>query len=268
MKKFIITEEEKNRILGMHQDHGYNSLNEQYGVDAKKNAEVLKAQATQAQNNNTSVLDQIKKIHSDAIESKMAGEPAALVRYPNSDVYYFISLGGASGINQQRYYQYFKDKDGNVTKTNAKIGSWKIEGNEIKTTPPIKKSDNTTQPPKTVKQTLKAAGQSTPNTTGSSINVIYQYEYPNDTKYRYGVKDGKWFGKNLANGKEFDLSTIKTTVANLNNKFPNALTQEETPVEPELVAKPAAPSANALAASEPPTAPATVAPAPATLAAK
>jgi signal recognition particle GTPase len=29
MKKFIITEEEKNRILGMHQDHGYNSLNEQ-----------------------------------------------------------------------------------------------------------------------------------------------------------------------------------------------------------------------------------------------
>ena len=90
MKKFIITEEEKNRILGMHQDHGYNSLNEQYGVDAKKNAEVLKAQATQAQNNNTSVLDQIKKIHSDAIESKMAGEPAALVRYPNSDVYYFI----------------------------------------------------------------------------------------------------------------------------------------------------------------------------------
>ena len=28
MKKFIITEEEKNRILGMHQDYGYNSLNE------------------------------------------------------------------------------------------------------------------------------------------------------------------------------------------------------------------------------------------------
>ena len=253
MKKFIITEEEKNRILGMHQDYGYNSLNEQYGVDAKKNAEVL---IKQAQEFKTSVLDPIKKIHSDAIESKISGQPAALVRYPNSDVYYFIQKGGASGINQQRYFQYFKDKDGNVTTTNAKRGYWKIEGNEIKTTPPIKKSDNTTQPPKTVKQTLKAAGQSTPNTTGSSINVIYQYEYPNDTKYRYGVKDGKWFGKNLANGKEFDLSTIKTTVANLNNKFPNALTQEETPVEPELVAKPAAPSANALAASEPPTAPA------------
>ena len=31
MKKFIITEEEKNRILGMHEDHGYNSLNEQTG---------------------------------------------------------------------------------------------------------------------------------------------------------------------------------------------------------------------------------------------
>ena len=261
MKKFIITEEEKNRILGMHQDYGYNSLNEQYGVDAKKNAEVL---IKQAQEFKTSVLDPIKKIHSDAIESKISGQPAALVRYPNSDVYYFIQKGGASVINQQRYFQYFKDKDGNVTTTNAKRGYWKIEGNEIKTTPPIKKSDNTTQPPKTVKQTLKAAGQSTPNTTGSSINVIYQYEYPNDTKYRYGVKDGKWFGKNLANGKEFDLSTIKTTVANLNNKFPNALDE----VEPELVAKPAAVSADALAGSTPPAAPATVAPAPATLAAK
>ena len=81
MKKFIITEEEKNRILGMHEDHGYNSLNEQ----------------------TNSVLDQIKKIHSDATESKISGQPAALVKYPNSDVYYFISLGGASGINQQRY---------------------------------------------------------------------------------------------------------------------------------------------------------------------
>jgi hypothetical protein len=228
MKKFIITEEEKNRILGMHQDHGYNSLNEQYGVDAKKNAEVL---IEQAQEFKTSVLDPIKKIHSDAIESKMAGEPAALVRYPNSDVYYFISLGGASGINQQRYFQYFKDKDGNVTTTNAKRGYWKIEGNEIKTTPPIKKSDNTTQPPKTVKQTLKPSGTSTPNTKESSIGINYQYNYDGDTKYVYGVKDGKWFGKNLANGKEFDLSSIKTTVANLNNKFPNALTQPETPVD-------------------------------------
>ena len=228
MKKFIITEEEKNRILGMHQDHGYNSLNEQYGVDAKKNAEVL---IEQAQEFKTSVLDQIKKIHSDAIESKISGQPAALVRYPNSDVYYFISLGGASGINQQRYFQYFKDKDGNVTTTNAKRGYWKIEGNEIKTTPPIKKSDNTTQPPKTVKQTLKPSGTSTPNTKESSIGINYQYNYDGDTKYVYGVKDGKWFGKNLANGKEFDLSSIKTTVANLNNKFPNALTQPETPVD-------------------------------------
>jgi hypothetical protein len=215
MKKFIITEEEKNRILGMHQDYGYSSLNEQNGVgfgsDAKKNLEVLKAQATQAQNNNTSVLDQIKKIHSDAIESKISGQPAALVRYPNSDVYYFISLGGASGINQQRYYQYFKDKDGNVTKTNAKIGSWKIEGNKIKTTPPINNSDNTVQLAKTPKQTLKPSGTSTPNTKESSIGINYQYNYDGDTKYVYGVKDGKWFGKNLANGKEFDLSGQKRT---------------------------------------------------------
>jgi len=206
MKKFIITEEEKNRILGMHQDHGYNSLNEQ----------------------TNSVLDQVKKIHRDATESKIAGEPASLVKYPNSDVYYFISLGGASGINQQRYFQYFKDKDGNVTRTNAKQGLWKIEGNEIKTQPPIKKSDNApAKPPKSV---LKPSGTSTPNTKESSIGINYQYNYDGDTKYVYGVKDGKWFGKNLANGKEFDLSNIKTTIANLNSQFPNALSQD-SPVE-------------------------------------
>jgi hypothetical protein len=34
----------------------------------------------------------------------------------------------------------------------------------------------------------------------------------------------------LANGKEFDLSTITTTIANLNNTFPNALTQQDSPV--------------------------------------
>jgi hypothetical protein len=238
MKKFIITEEEKNRILGMHEDHGYNSLNEQ----------------------TNSVLDQIKKIHSDATESKISGQPAALVKYPNSDVYYFISLGGASGINQQRYFQYFKDKDGNVTRTNAKMGIWKIEGNEIKTTPPIKKSDNT--PAKPPKQALKAAGQSTPNTTGSSIGVIYKYEYPNDNKYRYGVKDKKWFGKNLANGKEFDLSTITTTIANLNNAFPNAM--EEEPLQAAKPVTPNPETATAGVVQEP----ATATPAPATLAAR
>ena len=86
-------------------------------------------------------------------------------------------------------------------------------------------------PAKPPKPALKPSGISTPNTTGSSIGVIYKYEYPNDKKYRYGVKDGKWFGKNLANGKEFDLSTITTTIANLNNTFPNALTQQDSPVD-------------------------------------
>jgi hypothetical protein len=90
----------------------------------------------------------------------------------------------------------------------------------------------------TQKPALKPSGQSTPNTTGSSIGVIYKYEYPNDNKYRYGVKDKKWFGKNLANGKEFDLSTITTTIANLNRQFPNAMV-EEPPLPAE---KPAAPN--------------------------
>ncbi len=279
MKKFIITEEEKNRILGMHQDHGYNSLNEQnngvgfgapqFGSDPKKNLEVLKAQAAQTAQpqksdikttkfpcfTSTSVPYDYNPKKGDTVGNyapakmdflRMFKDNSIIVAWENNTIKQYVRNGNAAGAE-------------------TKKGTWKC------------KSDNSgvdvvmtdSKPKKQVqKQSLKPSGQSTPNTTGSSINVIYQYEYPNDTKYRYGVKDGKWFGKNLANGKEFDLSTIKTTVANLNNKFPNALTQEETPVEPELVAKPAAPSANALAASEPPTAPATVAPAPATLAAK
>jgi hypothetical protein len=119
-------------------------------------------------------------------------------------------------------------RNGNAAGAETKKGTWKC------------KSDNSgvdvvmtdSNPKKQVqKQSLKPSGTSTPNTKESSIGINYQYNYDGDTKYVYGVKDGKWFGKNLANGKEFDLSSIKTTVANLNNKFPNALTQQETPVD-------------------------------------
>ena len=262
MKKFIITEEEKNRILGMHEDHGYNSLNEQGSADINMNR-VNQQQLAKAPEVKTIASPQ----KTDIKTTKFPCFTSTSVPYD-----YNPKKGDTVGNYapaKMDFLRMFKDnsiivawenntikqyvRNGNAAGAETKKGTWKCKSNnsgvDVVMTDSVAKKQSQ-------KSALKAAGQSTPNTTGSSINVIYQYEYPNDNKYRYGVKDGKWFGKNLANGKEFDLSTIKTTVANLNNKFPNALTQEETPVEPELVAKPAAPSANALAASEPPTAPA------------
>ena len=264
MKKFIITEEEKNRILGMHKDHGYNSLNEindntgnmrnEQSVIGAPNYGMIDTGPAPAPQNAlvTAKSPKFPCIHYKKDNLNTEGHYASakmdFVRLfsPNSIVVYWEN-------NTIKEYV----RNGNASGAETAKGTWKCKSDNSGVD--VVWANNTPEQPKTEqakKPPLKAAGQSTPNTTGSSIGVIYQYEYPNDTKYRYGVKDGKWFGKNLANGKEFDLSTIKTTVANLNNKFPNALTQEETPVEPELVAKPAAPSANALAASEPPTAPA------------
>jgi hypothetical protein len=83
-----------------------------------------------------------------------------------------------------------------------------------------------------------------------------------DAAPAYGVKDKKWFGKNLANGKEFDLSTITTTIANLNNAFPNAM--EEEPLQAAKPVTPNPETATAGVVQEP----ATATPAPATLAAR
>ena len=193
MKKFIITEEEKNRILGMHEDHGYNSLNEQ---------------TSNWQD------DVIKYFPVTGKKTTFSNAPAVQV-----------SLRGFEYIyTQNKWFQYPK---GVTTGTPTRQGSWKMENGKVVS---INDAENNT-PAKPPKPALKPSGISTPNTTGSSIGVIYQYEYPNDKKYRYGVKDKKWFGKNLANGKEFDLSTITTTIANLNNTFPNALTQQDSPVD-------------------------------------
>jgi len=130
-------------------------------------------------------------------------------------------------------------RNGNASGAETKKGTWKCKSGNLGVD--FIWDNNTPEQPKVQpakKLALKVAGQSTPNTKESSIGVNYQYEYPNDKKYSYGVKDKKWFGKNLANGREFDLSTIKTTIANLNRQFPNAMV-EEPPLPAE---KPAAPN--------------------------
>ena len=129
-------------------------------------------------------------------------------------------------------------RNGNAAGAETKKGTWKCKADNSDVDVVWANDTPEQAAPQAKKPPLKAAGQSTPNTTGSSIGVIYQYEYPKDTKYRYGVKDKKWFGKNLANGREFDLSTITTTIANLNRQFPNAMTQVEEPPLP--AEKPAA----------------------------
>jgi hypothetical protein len=226
MKKFIITEEEKNRILGMHQDHGYNSLNEQIAKPENSNDPGVNNTRQQQFKNQADTL--FNKIITNNPAEKYTQEefatlPALRRDFPNSTIFYTVN---------GRFYQYPKG----VTKGEPTIkGSWKLENNKIASVKDAAYNKPVvTEPAKTgetKKSVLKPSGTSTPNTKESSIGVNYQHNYEGDTKYVYGVKDGKWFGKNLANGKEFDLSTIKTTIANLNRQFPNALTQQETPVE-------------------------------------
>jgi hypothetical protein len=242
MKKFIITEDEKNRILGMHEDHGYNSLNEQgngvgfgasqLGSDPKKNLEVLKAQAAKTAQTQKSDIKTTKfpcftstsdpynynPKRGDTVGNyapakmdflRMFQDNAIIVAWENNTIKQYVRNGNSAGPE-------------------TKKGTWKCKANNsgvdvVMTDSVVKKQSQKTG--------LKPSGTSTPNTKESSIGINYQYNYDGDTKYVYGVKDGKWFGKNLANGKEFDLSSIKTTVANLNKQFPNALTQQETPVD-------------------------------------
>ena len=55
---------------------------------------------------------------------------------------------------------------------------------------------------------------------------IYKYNYPGDTEYVYGVKDGHWWAKYIPTGKEADLSADPRwtkSVENLNIQFPNAI---------------------------------------------
>jgi hypothetical protein len=209
MKKFIITEEEKNRILGMHQDHGYNSLNEQNITEATAGGK-------------------FPCINYFSEDGDTVGyyAPAKMdfVRlfYKNSIIIVWVN---------KTLKQY--ERNGNAAGSEIRKGTWKCKADNSNVDF-IWDDDKPAKPPKPA---LKPSGTSTPNTTGSSIGVIYKYEYPNDNKYRYGVKDKKWFGKNLANGKEFDLSTITTTIANLNNTFPNAM--EEEPLQ---AAKPVTPN--------------------------
>lgn len=137
-------------------------------------------------------------------------------------------------------------RNGNSPGKETKNGTWKCKTNNAGVDVVMKDSKPVSQPQKSV---AKVVAKSTPNTKESSIGVVYQYEYPNDKKYVYGVKNNIWYGKTLATGNEYDLSVYPSTVANLNKQFPNAMKGIE---EPKGAPKPAAPSTDNLAAQQEP----------------
>jgi len=137
-------------------------------------------------------------------------------------------------------------RNGNTAGKETKNGTWKCKTNNTGVDVVLKDTKPVSQPQK---QASKVAAKSTPNTKESSIGVVYQYEYPNDKKYIYGVKNSIWYGKTLATGNEYDLSSFPSTVANLNKQFPNAM---KGIAEPQGAPKPTAPSTDNLAAQQEP----------------
>ncbi len=60
---------------------------------------------------------------------------------------------------------------------------------------------------------------------------LYTYTYPNDTMYKYAVKNGAWWAKNVQTGKEFDLSQdvkFKSSIDKLDKQYPKARAQKSS----------------------------------------
>jgi hypothetical protein len=112
MKKFIITEEEKSRILSMHQQHGYNSLNEQSVIGAPN-------QGTITNSSSSDWTEQLIKLKPNASKKTTFSKlPAVQVSQPNSEMFY----------TQNRWFQFPK---GVTTGEPTLKGSWKLENGKV-----------------------------------------------------------------------------------------------------------------------------------------
>ncbi len=72
----------------------------------------------------------------------------------------------------------------------------------------------------------------------TNTGVVYEYEYPGDTKYVYGIKDAKYYAKNRKTGIEFKIhDCYPETVKKLNaSKVKiNSNTETENSGEPNVV---------------------------------
>lgn len=155
----------------------------------------------------------------------------------NSDFPESSKVFSCVAINKADYEKWYKNNDGteyvtkiypssqqllysNGTATQAtrdgktitKRGTWKCENNK----PVFNWNDSS---------------NATSTSSGNTNDEIYKYDYPGDTVYKYGVKDGKWWAKYLPTGQEVDLTSNpkwNQSIENLNIKFPEAIKDVST----------------------------------------
>ncbi len=60
----------------------------------------------------------------------------------------------------------------------------------------------------------------------TNTGVSYDYQYPGDTKYVYGIKNKEWYAKNVSTGKEFNISKCYPDMI---NKLTTGATKINTP---------------------------------------
>lgn len=195
------------------------------------------------QEKSLSSLDDLKKILTSGVSSKISNIPAWKVDFPNSIVYF---------ANNGRYYQFTSDG-----KTQTQKGVWKIKNGEVLKTSDINKNN-------VVKQ------KQTPSITDKNLlsTLNFDFKYPGDNAYSYAfvpgtvaeatsTQNGTWYAKNNKTGKVFDMSKyFPKTAEKLNTQFPNAgqkATDIETDTnipEPQGAERPTPPSDENLAASQ------------------
>jgi hypothetical protein len=190
-------------------------------------------------------LDDLKKILTSGVSSKISNIPAWKLTFSNSVVYF---------ANNGRYYQFTPDG-----KTQTQKGTWKIKNGEVFKTPDSNKNN-------VVKQT--------PSITDKNLlsTLKFDFKYPGDNAYSYAfvpgtvaeaasTQNGTWYAKNNKTGKVFDMSKhFPKTAEKLNAQFPNAGqkatdtekdTETDTNIpEPQGAERPTPPSDENLAASQ------------------
>ena len=190
-------------------------------------------------------LDDLKKILTSGVSSKISNIPAWKLNFSNSVVYF---------ANNGRYYQFTPDG-----KTQTQKGTWKIKNGEVFKTPDSNKNN-------VVKQT--------PSITDKNLlsTLKFDFKYPGDNAYSYAfvpgtvaeaasTQNGTWYAKNNKTGKVFDMSKhFPKTAEKLNAQFPNAGqkatdtekdTETDTNIpEPQGAERPTPPSDENLAASQ------------------
>jgi hypothetical protein len=207
--------------------------------------EISGGNTTQEKSLNT--LDDLKKILTSGVSSKISNIPAWKLNFSNSVVYF---------ANNGRYYQFTPDG-----KTQTQKGTWKIKNGEVFKTPDSNKNN-------VVKQ------KQTPSITDKNLlsTLKFDFKYPGDNAYSYAfvpgtvaeaasTQNGTWYAKNNKTGKVFDMSKhFPKTAEKLNAQFPNAGqkatdtekdTETDTNIpEPQGAERPTPPSDENLAASQ------------------